>query len=287
MAYELSLAVLHAPHRRLSENRSPAATELGGSSRLPGRLLLIVAVLFVVSTVAAQAQIGTARAGVLATLLKWSPLILKGFIFNILISFLAMGIGTAVGVLVGIGQISRNRIVERSAYQFTHFFRNAPWLVLLFFCMLLIPFQFRTPFGMVPFPDWIKAVLGLSLPVMANVSEIVRGGVLSIPKTQWEASSALGFSFGQTLRMVILPQCLKRMLPPWMNLYAILTMATTLASIVGVNEGLTAAKNALGAESRPELLVPFYGFILLLFFLYCYPIARYTAVLERRFAVNQ
>ncbi len=282
-----SLPILHAPAERLAADRWRESTGLGGSPPLTGRVLVILAVMIALSTVAAQAQIGSARTGVLATLLKWSPLILKGFIFNILISVLAMGIGTAVGVLVGIGQISRSRIVERTAYQFTHFFRNAPWLVLLFFCMFLIPFQFRTPFGAVPFPDWIKAVLGLSLPVMANVSEIVRGGVLSIPKTQWEASSALGFSFGQTLRMVILPQCLKRMLPPWMNLYAILTMATTLASVVGVNEGLTAAKNALGAESRPELLVPFYGFVLLLFFLYCYPIARYTSVLERRFAVNQ
>ena len=65
----------------------------------------------------------------------------------------------------------------------TQFFRNAPWLVLLFYCMFLLPFQV-TIFGVtIPLPDWIKATLGLALPVMANVSEIVRGAVQSIPTT--------------------------------------------------------------------------------------------------------
>lgn len=266
--------------------RDPIGSALG-RWRIGPRFMVAAFVLFAVSTIAAQAQTAAGTPGAFALLLKWTPLIVKGFIFNIVISIFAMAAGTIVGAFVGIGQISPSRPIERGAYFFTHFFRNAPWLVLLFFCMLLLPFQVRTPLGVVPFPDWIKATLGLALPVMANVSEIVRGGVLSIPRTQWEASASLGFSRGQTLWMVILPQCLKRMLPPWMNLYAILTMATTLASIVGVNEALTSAKNALSAETRADLLVPFYSFVLLLFFIYCYPISRYTIALERRFAVNQ
>ena len=59
--------------------------------------------------------------------------------------------------------------------------------------------------------------------------------------------------------MIILPQCVKRMLPPWMNLYAILTMSTVLASIVGVNEMMTLAQRVLAAENRPGLLLPFYS----------------------------
>ena len=63
----------------------------------------------------------------------------------------------------------------------TQFFRNAPWLVLLFYCMFLLPFQVQRRRHDIPIPDWIKATLGLALPVMANVSEIVRGAVQSIP----------------------------------------------------------------------------------------------------------
>ena len=62
----------------------------------------------------------------------------------------------------------------------TQLFRNSPWLVLLFLCVFLIPFEIRI-FGLrIPFPDWAKAILGFSLPVMANTSEIVRGAILSI-----------------------------------------------------------------------------------------------------------
>ena len=158
--------------------------------------------------------------------------------------------------------------------------------MLLFFAMFLLPFEINI-FGVkVPFPDWFKAILGLSLPVMANVSEIVRGAVLSLPSGQWEAAESLAYSRRQTLWLIILPQCIKRMLPPWMNLYAILTMATVLASIVGVSEVMTLTGRALSAEGgRPELLAPFYGFVLLLFFAYCYPIARFTVWLEKKYAV--
>jgi polar amino acid transport system permease protein len=72
-----------------------------------------------------------------------------------------------------------------------------------------------------------------------------------------------------------------------MNWYAILTMATPLCSILGVEEVLNLSRQAIEAEdNHPELLVPFYGFVLLIFFLYCYPIARWTIWLERKYQVK-
>ena len=192
-----------------------------------------------------------------------------------------------VGLFLGYAQRSLLPPVKKGAWVVTHFFRNAPWLVLLFYCMFLLPFQV-TVFGLtVPIPDWTKATLGLALPVMANVSEIVRGAVQSIPTTQWEAAASLAFNRRQTLWMIVFPQCVKRMLPPWMNLYAILTMATVLASIVGVAEMMTLTQRALAAENRPGLLLAFYSYVLLWFFVYCYPIARWTVRLEARYAVRQ
>ena len=220
------------------------------------------------------------------TLVRWMPLLLKGFIFNIVISIFAMAIGTLAGTALGLGQISLNRYVQKFAWILTQFFRNAPWLVLLFFAMFLLPFELKI-FGLtIPLPDWLKAIFGLSLPVMANVSEIVRGAVQSLPSGQWEAAESLAFSRNQVLWRIILPQCVKRMLPPWMNLYSILTMATVLASIVGVSEVMTLTGQALAAEGgRSDLLIPFYSFVLFLFFIYCYPIARWTVRLEKKFSV--
>ncbi len=222
-------------------------------------------------------------------LLRWIPfLITSGFVFTILISFLTMAVGTALGILLGLGQIVPNRAISRISWLVTQVFRNSPWLVLLFIVMLTLPFEIVIAGRVIDVPDWMKAVFGLSLPIMANISEIVRGAVNSVPSGQWEASESLAFSRRQTLFQIILPQCFKRMIPPWMNWYAILTMATPLVSILGVEEIVNLTAQAIEAENnRPELLVPFYSFVLLVFFAYCYPIARLTLRLERRFALKQ
>jgi len=265
----------------------PKAPSPAAPPRLAGRHGLWLAALLLLSAGLAEAQTSEeARRSVLAALIDWAPLLLEGFVFNIAISFLAMALGTLAGAVLGLLQISLLPPLRAGSWLVTQFFRNAPWLVLLFFCMFLLPFEFVVGGVTIPFPDWVKATLGLSLPVMANVSEIVRGAVVSLPSGQWEAADSLAFSRRQTLWEIILPQCVKRMLPPWMNLYAILTMATVLASIVGVSEMMTQTGRALAAENRPELLIPFYSFVLVCFFAYCYPIAVMTRRLERRYQVK-
>ncbi len=273
------------PHGRVAEPR-PADLAKGLSS---GALMVGVLAAFGMSVLKAEARaaiIGPGSADVLAILLKWSPLILQGFLFNLLVSVLSMAAGTALGLWLGLGRVSQFPWLRRAASTVIQFFRNAPWLVLLFYCMFLLPFSIRLPFATVPLPDAAKAVIGLSLPVMANVAEIVRGGIQSIPVEQWESGEALAFSRSQILWMVILPQCLRRMIPPWMNLYAILTMSTPLISVVGIQDSMTLARAALVAEGRTDLFIPMYLMLLSWFFLYCYPIARWTAALERRFRVR-
>jgi polar amino acid transport system permease protein len=253
---------------------------------LSNRAGIALIAVFVASLALAQAAAPPERPSVLALLIKWTPLLAYGFLFNLLISFFAMAIGTLAGFALGIARISPRAALSGPSWIVVQFFRNAPWLVLLFFVMYLLPFQFTVGRTTVPFPDWIKATLGLALPIMANVAEIVRGAVQSIPTAQWDAARALAFSRRETLWKIILPQCVKRMLPPWMNWYAILTMATTLASIVGVSEVMTITLRITNAESRTDLLIPIYSYVLLWFFLYCYPISRWTRRLEARYEMR-
>ncbi len=237
--------------------------------------------------VLAQSNYSTGQA--MEALVRWLPLLItKGFLLNIVVSVFTMLIGTVAGVLLGLGQISPIKPIARISWFVTQLFRNSPWLVLLFIVMLTFPFEITIGELIIPIPDWFKAVFGLSLPIMANISEIVRGAIQSVPTGQWEAAESLAYSRRQTLQLVILPQCFKRMIPPWMNWYAILTMATPLISLLGVEEIITLSRQAMEAEdNHPELLVPFFGFALVIFFAYCYPIARYTIQLEKRFAVKQ
>jgi polar amino acid transport system permease protein len=247
-------------------------------------ILIFLLVTAATATMAATQSATPAKASALEILIRWAPLLLWGFFFNILISLAAMAAGTVAGVPVGIAQLSQWAPIRIAARTVTQIFRNSPWLVLLFFCMFMIPFEIRAFGWRIPFPDWAKAIFGFALPVMANTSEIVRGAMQSVPTGQWESAKALGLDRRKSLFLIILPQCVKRMLPPWMNLYSLITMSTVNASIVGVSEMITLTGQVHAAEgSRPELLAPLYAFALVCFFLYCYPIGKWTQHLERKY----
>ena len=251
-------------------------------------VLLVIFLLISFYPLAVLAQSKYTLIQAFATLWRWLPFVVgSGFMMNLLISFFTMLFGTVAGVFLGLGQISVVAPVRKFSWFITQLFRNSPWLVLLFIVMLTFPFEIEIGEHIISIPDWMKAVFGLSLPIMANISEVVRGAVQSVPTGQWEASESLAFSRVQTIWKIILPQCFKRMIPPWMNWYAILTMATPLVSLLGVEEIVTLSRQAMEAEdNHPELLIPFFGFALLIFFAYCYPIARWTLKLEERYSVK-
>ncbi len=273
---------------------TPSSQTFGiGFSRWLGNLspltLGVAVIVLLIWPALVLAQGGFTTFDAFEALWRWLPfLVSHGFALNIVISFLTMFFGTVAGVLLGLGQIAPLKPLAKLSWFATQLFRNSPWLVLLFIVMLAFPFEFEIGGRIYLIPDWLKAVFGLSLPIMANISEIVRGGIQSVSTGQWEAAESLAFSRRQTLWQIILPQCFKRMIPPWMNWYAILTMATPLVSLLGVEELVTLSRQAMESEdNHPELLMPFFGFALVIFFLYCYPIARLTLRLERKFSVKQ
>ncbi|QND45397.1 amino acid ABC transporter permease (plasmid) [Rhizobium lusitanum] len=221
----------------------------------------------------------------LSTLIEWLPYLGSGFLMNILISLLAMTGGTLVGVILGILQLAPLKIVRYPVVFYVQVFRNAPHLVLIFATTYIFPFEIVVAGHYLPFPDWLKAVIGLAIPASAYVAEITRGAIQSIATTQWEAAKGLGFSRLQALRWIILPQCARRSLPPWMNLFASITMGTALASLVGVHELLHAATDASTAVRRLDFTVLAYIVVMTAFFVLCYPISSLTRRLERRLKV--
>jgi len=262
------------------------------------RHLLWLAVIFTLVAASAQAATPAGLIGPMEAIWKWAPFILwgpegqlTGFALNLIISFFAMILGTVAGAALGLMQVSLLLPVRQGSWIVTQFFRNSPWLVLLFTIMLLFPFEIDlNSIGIdviIPVPDWIKAVIGFSLPVMANISEVVRGAVISLPSGQWESAESLAFTRRQTMWMIILPQCVKRMIPPWINWYCILAMSTPICSIMGVEESVTFTAQALNAEGdRPELIPVFYAFLLIIHFVYTYPIARWSIQLEKKFVIK-
>ena len=221
----------------------------------------------------------------LHVLIEWLPYLGNGFLMNILISLLAMAGGTVLGVALGILELTPLKIVRYPVVLYVQIFRNAPHLVLIFATTYIFPFEIVVFGHYLPFPDWVKAVIGLAIPASAYVAEITRGAIQSIATTQWEAAKGLGFSRLQALRWIILPQCARRSLPPWMNLFASITMGTALASLVGVHELLHAATDASTAVRRLDFTVLAYIVVMTAFFVLCYPISSLTRRLERRLKV--
>jgi polar amino acid transport system permease protein len=217
----------------------------------------------------------------LATLFHWSPALLRGLGINVGISLLAVGLGTLVGLAIGALHLSSVRGLRQLAGGYVVAFRNAPWLVLVYGIAYAVPFEIVVRGHVIPFLDWLKVTFALALPASAHVAEIFRGAVQSIPHTQWEAAASLAFTRRDILWRIVLPQCVQRMLPSWMNLYAVISMGTALASLVGVHDLLDTAQIASNTVNRTPFTVLTYFTVLALFFLYCYPISRLTRRMER------
>jgi polar amino acid transport system permease protein len=209
----------------------------------------------------------------------WWP-IQGGFVTNIFMSIVSMVLATIGGGLLGIGLVSSSRWVSWPCTFVMNFLRNSPWLVLLFAMLYLLPFRITLFGATVDFPPMAKAIIGLALPTGASFAEVIRGAVQSIHTGQWESARSLGYTTPQIFRYVILPQALRRIVPGWMNLYALLMIGTALATVTGTQEVLTMLHAILATENE-SVITYFYLATFAMFFLYCYPITRLARRAER------
>lgn len=214
----------------------------------------------------------------------WLPSLAEGFALNIAMGLLAMTVATLGGALLGLAQVLAPPGPARWAGRLGRSLRNLPWLVVMFYVAYLIPYEVQVGGHWLQLSDWLKVALGLALPASGYVAEMLRGALQTVPAGQWEAARALGFSRAQALRWVILPQALRSLLPPWMNLFCTLCMSTSLGSLLGVEELMTVLQSHLAGQLRPDVLLPAYGLAFAAFFFFIYPLARWARHLELRWS---
>jgi polar amino acid transport system permease protein len=201
------------------------------------------------------------------------PYLLRGTVATAALAAGVIVLGTAAGVTVGLLRFVPSPLARTVVSAVVEVVRATPLLLLLFFIF------FGLPAIGVRIPTWPAAVLAMSLWMTANTSEVVRGAVQSIPRGQTEAARSTGLTAIQSLRHVILPQALRRMLPPFVGLCTILVKDTSLAAIIGVFE-LTRATQ----ESIERTLHPFelYLTAAALYFALCFPLSIIADRAERR-----
>ena len=169
----------------------------------------------------------------------------EGFLTNLEIAVIAMVLAFVLGLALALLRIQRNAVVSTVAGLWVDVFRNLPLILLILFLALLLPNSWRNGWAE-NVPEWapeafksgliLGAFMALILYNSAVLAEIMRAGIQSLARGQGEAASALGMTHRQSLRHVILPQGLRRMVPALVGQLITLNKDTTLVSIIGIQE---------------------------------------------------
>ena len=185
-----------------------------------------------------------------------------------------------LGLAVGLMRLSKKRWVYIPALVYIEIIRGVPLLMLIFWFYFLAPILLGHKL-----PEATSALISFIVFTSAYIAEIVRAGVMALPKGQMEASRGTGLSHIQAMRLVILPQALRNMIPSFVNQFVSLTKDTSLASIIGVNELFRAA----GQVNNRELTAPTEIFIAIavLYFLICYVLTALSRRLEKQLSRYQ
>jgi polar amino acid transport system permease protein len=207
----------------------------------------------------------------------------EGLPETIRLSVIAVTASLVVGVLFGTLITIRFRPVQLLIRFYIEVWRGLPILVTVLFIYWLPPYDVG-PYH-IQLNAYMSAAVALSLWGSAQVAEATRGAVQSITKEQHEAASALGFGWVGRHRFVILPQALRRLLPPMVGLLVNIIQNTTIAYIIGVNEFLQAGNRQfenLTTQTGNGHPISIFGFVMLVFFVICFPLTRLASYLEKR-----
>ncbi len=203
------------------------------------------------------------------------PFFLKGLWMTSKIAFISLVTCTLIGFILGVFRSSDSTILKRVVGVYVAFVRGTPFVVQIFIVFFILP-----EWG-IQLDAFTAALLAMAIMGSAFICEIVAGGINSIPRGQWEAATSSGLNGIQKLRLVIIPQAMKVILPPLVGQYVLLIKDTSVVSVIGIME-LTRV-GWVTVVRIPEGLMVFtlVGF---LYFIISYPLILLSNYLEKRMA---
>ena len=220
--------------------------------------------------------------------------ILEGFLINLEIAFVSIIFALLFGLALALLRLSRIKPVSIVAGLWVDIFRNLPLIFLILYFALGLPGSWKDAWENA-MPSWapeafqsglvLGALMGLVLYNSAVLAEIMRAGILSLPRGQSEAASALGMSYRQSLRYVVLPQGLRRMVPATVSQLITLNKDTTLVSIIAITEVMRRGRIVTSSNFFVEVAAPIlhvFIFIGMLFVIVNYLLSRLSRRLEIR-----
>ncbi|MBA2474809.1 MAG: amino acid ABC transporter permease [Actinobacteria bacterium] len=204
------------------------------------------------------------------------------------IAVVALAGSAAIGIVLGTALTIRFRPTRMLIRFYIELWRGLPILVTIFIIFFALP----SVSAQLEFDPFTAASIGLILWGSAQVAEATRGAVESIPREQHEAAAALGFGWVGRHRFVVLPQALRRLLPPLVSLLVNIIQNTTIAQVIGAAELLETGERSVERLTAPPPIGPgevhafeIYAGVMAVFFLMSFPLTRLAAYLERRLVV--
>ena len=192
--------------------------------------------------------------------LTYLPYLLQGAVITIEIAAIGVIFGSILGILVGLGRVSRNPLLTQISRFYIWVIRGTPLLLQLF----VIHFAIPSAFPALTLPPFVSACIALSLNAAAYIAEIARGAIESIDKGQMEAARSLGLSGGQSMRRIIIPQAFRRMLPPLGNEFIALIKESSLVSTIALYDLLRTGQQIISSTYRYSEVFLLVGLIYLL-----------------------
>ncbi|MBE0490886.1 MAG: amino acid ABC transporter permease [Sulfurospirillum sp.] len=209
---------------------------------------------------------------------KWG-----GLMLTVVVAAVGIICSFPIGIIVAFGRASDLPIIRSICITYVEFIRGVPLITILFMSSIILPLFF--PEGMT-FDKLLRALIGITLFQAAYVAEIIRGGLQSISKGQYEAADAVGLSYWQKMLLVILPQALKVAIPNLVGAFISLFQDTTLVLIIGLFDLLAMVRITAADSTWLGMETEGYVFVTFIFWAFCFTMSRYSQKLERQFDTN-
>lgn len=205
---------------------------------------------------------------------KWG-----GLSLTLMLAYVGIVAALPIGVVLALGRRSEMPVIRTFCIMFIELWRGVPLISVLFMASVMLPLFL--PDGM-NFDKLLRALIGITMFQSAYMAEVIRGGLQAIPRGQYEAANALGMSYWKSMRLIILPQALKLVIPGIVNTFIALFKDTTLVLIIGLFEVLAAVEAVVRGAQWKGLTHEGYIFVGLCFWVFCYGMSRYSQKLEQK-----
>lgn len=218
------------------------------------------------------------------------PRVDTGLWGGMMVTFLVAAVGIVfslpLGVMLALGRRSKLPIIQLLSVVFIEIVRGVPLITVLFMANTMLPLFVPQEYS----PDrLLRPLVGVALFAAAYMAEVIRGGLQAIPKGQYEGAMSLGLGYWQMMRLIILPQALRIVIPGIVNTFIGLFKDTTLLLIVGIFDFLRTVETTLvdPTWSTPTTRATGYAFAGIFYFLCCWGMSRYSIAVEKRLAAGQ